>query len=87
MGIRYGGQLNRRGTWLSNFRADFGGFGLGSDLTWNVRVGLGYNFSDTIGVKFGYHWMDIDYDHEGFPVRRTATGAGDRAVLHVVDRH
>lgn len=68
VGIRYGGQLNRRGTWNSNFRADFGGFGLGdgSELTWNVRVNLGYKFNDTVALWGGYHWLDIDYDNKGF---------------------
>ena len=66
VGIRYGGQLNRRGTWTSQFRADVGGFGLGSDLTWNVRVGLGYDFSETVGLRFGYHWLDVDYNDNKF---------------------
>jgi hypothetical protein len=68
VGLRYGGQLNRRGTWNSNFRADFAGFGLGdgSELTWNVRVNLGYKFNDTVALWGGYHWMDIDYDNKGF---------------------
>jgi len=68
VGIRYGGQLNRRGTWHSSFRADFAGFGLGdgSELTWNVRVNFGYDFNDTIALWGGYHWMDMDYDNQGF---------------------
>ena len=65
VGIRYGGQLNRRGTWHSSFRADVGGFGLGSELTWNVRANLGYDFGETVRLVFGYHWMDIDYDDKG----------------------
>jgi len=66
IGIRYAGQLNRRGTWHSSFRADVGGFGLGSELTWNVRLGLGYDMSHSTSLLFGYHWLDIDYDSGGF---------------------
>jgi hypothetical protein len=66
LGFRYGGQLNRRGTWHSNFRIDAGGFGLGSDLTLNVRVGVGVDLSYVTGLWFGYHWMDTEYDSNGF---------------------
>ena len=65
MGIRYGGQLNRRGTWHSSFRADAGGFGLGSELTWNVRLFVAYDFNPTVRLGVGYHWLDVDYDDKG----------------------
>jgi hypothetical protein len=66
VGFRYGGQLNRRGTWHSNFRADVAGFGLGSDLTINVRVNVGVDLSYVTSLWFGYHWLDTDYDSNGF---------------------
>ena len=49
----------------TQFRGDVAGFGLGSELTWNVRVGFRYDFSYTVGLAFGYHWLDIDYDEDG----------------------
>lgn len=65
IGIRYGGQLNRRATWHSMFRADVAGFGLGSDLTWNVRLNIAYDITHTVRLGLGYHWLDIDYDNKG----------------------
>lgn len=66
VGIRYAGQLNRRGTWHSSFRVDVGGFGLGSDLVVNVRTILGVDLSHATTLWFGYHWLDTDYDDNGF---------------------
>ena len=66
VGIRYAGQLNRRGTWHSSFRADVGGFGLGSDLVVNVRAAVGVDLSYVTRLWFGYHALDIDYDRNEF---------------------
>ena len=66
VGIRYGGQLNRRGNWHSSFRADVAGFGLGSELTVNVRLGVGVDLSYVTSLRFGYHWMDTEYEANGF---------------------
>ncbi len=66
VGIRYGGELNRRGTWHSNFRLDVGGFGLGSELTVNIRTGVGVDLSYVTSLWLGYHWLDTEYDANGF---------------------
>lgn len=41
LGIRFGPE--RRWSWI--FRGDFGGFGAGSDFTWNLVGFLGYDFA------------------------------------------
>jgi opacity protein-like surface antigen len=41
--------------------ADAGGFGVGSDLTWQVYGGLSFDFSDSIAAQLGYRYMSIDY--------------------------
>lgn len=45
---------------------DAGGFGVGSDFTWQGLVGLRYAWSDTLTPTFGYRTMTVDYDHDGF---------------------
>jgi len=45
---------------------DIGGFGLGSDFTWQVAVGARYDFSKTISGKFGYRYLSVDYDKSAF---------------------
>ncbi|MHC4211934.1 MAG: outer membrane beta-barrel protein [Planctomycetota bacterium] len=45
-------------------RADIGGFGLcsGSQLTWNLVAGIGYQLTRNLNLKAGYRILDIDYE-------------------------
>ena len=52
--------------WLLSLRGDIGGFGVGSDLTWNVTTLLGYRLSETKTLGFGYRHLDIDYEDGDF---------------------
>lgn len=42
-------------------RADIGGFGVGSDLTWSALAALDWNLSENFGLVFGYRALDTDY--------------------------
>jgi hypothetical protein len=42
-------------------RADIGGFGLGSDLTWGITAGLGFHLTDHIVLTGAYRLLDVDY--------------------------
>ncbi len=55
-------QLPNAGKWLLQLRGDIGGFGIGSDLAWQVQAYGGYRFSRLIHVAAGYRAFDIDYD-------------------------
>jgi len=60
--------------WLFQFRGDLGGFGVGSDFTWQLQGYAGYRFSKLFQVTAGYRIISIDYDK----------GAGkDRFVFNV----
>lgn len=45
---------------------DIGGFGVGSDFTWQTLVGVNYEFSKTFAGKLGYRYLSVDYDKDGF---------------------
>jgi hypothetical protein len=45
--------------WLMG-AADVGGGG--SKLTWEALVGAGYEFKKVASIKFGYRYLDIDYE-------------------------
>jgi opacity protein-like surface antigen len=45
---------------------DIGGFGFGSDFTWQTLVGVNYEFSKMFAGKFGYRYISVDYDKDGF---------------------
>ena len=52
--------------WLANLRLDAGGFGVGSDFTWQLQVNAGYRFSELFQATIGYRYIGIDYDQDGF---------------------
>lgn len=45
------------------FRGDFGGFGVGSDFTWQAQANIGYRFSKLFQTSIGYRYIGIDYDN------------------------
>jgi opacity protein-like surface antigen len=40
---------------------EIGGFGAGSDFTWQVFPTVGYKFTDRFSLEVGYRWLDLDY--------------------------
>lgn len=43
-----------------------GGFGVSSDIMWDVLGGIGYEFSDSFSVVAGYRALGVDYANDGF---------------------
>ena len=54
-----------RGFFLASF-ADVGGFGVGSDLTWQIGSTVGYQIKDWLWVRAGYRQLHVDYEDDGF---------------------
>ena len=48
--------------WFLQARGNIGGFGVGSDLMWQIQADVGYRMSDRWQFSFGYRVIDIDYD-------------------------
>lgn len=48
--------------WRMNLRGDIGGFGVGSDLSYQVLANLRWQANDTVGVVFGYRLIAFDYE-------------------------
>jgi hypothetical protein len=44
-------------------RADLGGFGVGSDLTWQAFPYLDWQLSERCSLQAGYRWVFNDYEH------------------------
>jgi hypothetical protein len=53
------------GIFLTHF-AQVGGFGVGSDLTWDAFGGIGYQFNESVSAIAGYRHLEVDYEHAGF---------------------
>lgn len=47
-------------------QGDAGGFGAGSQLTWNTQATLGVNFTRNVALEAGYRYMYVDYDKDDF---------------------
>ena len=48
--------------WFFTARGNIGGFGVGSDLAWQLQADVGYRPSDSWYFAFGYRIIDFDYD-------------------------
>lgn len=48
--------------WSLSFLGDIGGFGIGSDFTWQAKPYVGYRFSDLFEMTAAYRWIGIDYE-------------------------
>jgi opacity protein-like surface antigen len=55
--------------------ADIGGFGAGSDLTWQLLAGANYAFTPTFIGKVGYRYVSVDYDKQDFSYNMAFSGA------------
>ncbi|MFI5156989.1 MAG: hypothetical protein ACHQEM_12430 [Chitinophagales bacterium] len=48
--------------WMLQLRADIGGFGIGSQLTWQLHPIVAYRFSKLFQTGIGYRILSIDYN-------------------------
>jgi hypothetical protein len=48
--------------WWIGVRGDVGGFGVGSELTWQVYADVGFRISKLVSVLAGYRALNIDYE-------------------------
>jgi hypothetical protein len=60
VGLR--GQINFTRWLYFTAQSDVGGFGVGSQITWNVLAALGVNFTRNVFGELGYRYMYVDYD-------------------------
>lgn len=60
VGLQYGLPLGE--DWRLNLRGDIGGFGIGSDLMYQVLATFRWQMSDTTGFVFGYRLISFDYE-------------------------
>ncbi len=59
VGLRTTGSLGDR--WSLTVRGDVGGFGISSDLAWQMVGTLSYELSPSVDLGLGYRHLDINY--------------------------
>lgn len=52
--------------WTMTLAADYGGFGVGSDETWQLLGTLNWQTSDRVSLRAGYRVLSVDYEDDGF---------------------
>ena len=68
--------------WFINALGDVGGFGVGSNFTWQAFGALGYNWSKTISTSIGYRAIYEDYQSGGFVYDTTQQGVFAGVGIH-----
>ena len=64
IGYQLSHQLSEK--WFLGSRGQIGGFGVSSDLTWQLGAYLGYQLSERSSMGIGYRHLYIDYSDGGF---------------------
>jgi hypothetical protein len=52
--------------WSLNSWAFAGGFGAGSQFSWDLFGGVGYNFNNKYSMIIGYRGLGVDYSNNGY---------------------
>jgi hypothetical protein len=55
-------------------RADVGGFGVGSDLSYQLGAGVDWSFNQGFRVVVGYRHLYVDFDDDGFEYDMATSG-------------
>ena len=64
MGARF--RVNLKNGWFAMLKGDAGGFGVGSQVTWQVYTGGGKEFKQRYSLFLGYRHLSVDYRDGGF---------------------
>ena len=59
-------RFNIDSSWYLTGWGMVGGFGAGSEITWDVLGGVGYQWNECLSVVAGYRALGVDYDNDGF---------------------
>jgi opacity protein-like surface antigen len=60
--------------WSAMLYGDIGGFGVGSDITYQGIAGVNWQFSEHVSAKLGYRYIYQDYENNGFIWKMAAYG-------------
>jgi opacity protein-like surface antigen len=60
--------------WSAMLYGDIGGFGVGSDITYQAIAGVNWQFAQHFSAKLGYRYLYQDYENNGFVWKMAAYG-------------
>lgn len=53
--------LDKKGKWAAWTKGDIGGFGVNSQMTWQMNVGVAYMLSPNFPLAFGFKYLGVNY--------------------------
>lgn len=80
--VGFYGHYDFNDKWFINALGDVGGFGVGSDLTWQAFGAVGYNWTKTISTSIGYRAIYENYEKGGFVYDVTQQGVFAGLGIH-----
>lgn len=72
VGLRCWGPVSDK--WTYSVRGDVGGFGIGSNFTWQTEGSLRYKTNPKSTLIIGYRYKDTEYENAGFAYSGTLAG-------------
>jgi len=72
IGLR--GRLYLGGPWYLTAKGDVGGFGAGSEFTWQAEGALGCQLTRSIYTELGYRALGVDYEGNGYTNNTVTNG-------------
>ncbi|WP_448579783.1 hypothetical protein [Thermaurantiacus sp.] len=72
LGARVSLQLSDR--WTATGLVDVGGFGVGSEISWQGLVTIGYRISGSVSAQAGYRHLDFDRQGRSFRLEQSLSG-------------
>lgn len=76
------GQFGLSPSWYVDAWGMVGGLGMGSEVTWDALIGVGYRWHDWLSIVGGYRALGVRYDHDGFLYEVIQHGPILGAVFH-----
>ena len=64
IGVRYRAVLSDQ--WTGSIRGDIGGFGFGTDFSWQLVGVARYRLNSKSSLAIGYRYLSMDYDEDDF---------------------
>lgn len=58
--------LDQKAKWVAWSKGDIGGFGVNSEMTWQLNAGFGYMLSPQVPLTLGFKYIGINHDKNQF---------------------
>lgn len=58
--------LDQKGKWVAWSKGDIGGFGVNSQMTWQLNAGAGYMLAPQVPLTLGFKYVGVNHDKNRF---------------------